>query len=49
MVKLLVVRGFPINKLTDLKTQNVSDDATQMIERGKSNKRRIAFVPNEEL
>ena len=49
MIKLLIVTGLRISELTNLKIRDVSTDATQMIVRGKCNKERIVFVPNEEL
>jgi len=49
MIKLLIVTGLRISELTNLKIRDVSADASQMIVRGKGNKERIVFVPNEEL
>ncbi len=49
MIKLLIVTGLRISELTNLKIRDVSPDASQMIVRGKGNKERIVFVPNEEL
>ena len=49
MIKLLIVTGLRISELTNLKICDVSTDASQMIVRGKGNKERIVFVPNEEL
>jgi integrase/recombinase XerD len=49
MIKLLIVTGLRISELTNLKIQDVSTDAAQMIVRGKGNKERIVFVPNAEL
>jgi len=49
MIKLLIVTGLRISELTALKIRDVSTDAFQMIVRGKGNKERIVFVPNEEL
>ncbi len=49
MIKLLIVTGLRISELTNLKIRDVSTDAAQMIVRGKGNKERIVFVPNEEL
>ncbi|WP_371171578.1 tyrosine-type recombinase/integrase [Aliiroseovarius sp. 2305UL8-7] len=49
MIKLLIVTGLRISELTNLKVRDVTADASQMIVRGKGNKERIVFVPNEEL
>ena len=49
MIKLLIVTGLRISELTNLKIRDVSADGSQMIVRGKGNKERIVFVPNEEL
>ena len=49
MIKLLIVTGLRISELTNLKVRDVSTDAAQVIVRGKGNKERIVFVPNEEL
>jgi integrase/recombinase XerD len=49
IIKLLIVTGLRISELTNLKIRDVSTDASQMIVRGKGNKERIVFVPNEEL
>lgn len=49
MIKLLIVTGLRISELTNLKIRDVSTDAAQMTVRGKGNKERIVFVPNEEL
>tara|TARA_R110002110_G_scaffold31590_1_gene111013 strand:+ start:235 stop:1167 length:933 start_codon:yes stop_codon:yes gene_type:complete len=49
MIKLLIVTGLRISELTNLKIRDVSADAAQMIVRGKGNKERIVFVPNQEL
>jgi len=49
MIKLLIVTGLRISELTNLKIGDVSTDASQMVVRGKGNKERIVFVPNEEL
>ncbi|WP_282048103.1 tyrosine-type recombinase/integrase [Sulfitobacter mediterraneus] len=49
MIKLLIVTGLRISELTNLKIRDVSADTTQIIVRGKGNKERIVFVPNEEL
>lgn len=49
MIKLLIVTGLRISELTNRKIRDVSADASQMIVRGKGNKERIVFVPNEEL
>ncbi len=49
MIKLLIVTGLRISELTNLKVRDVSTDAAQVIVRGKGNKERIVFVPNQEL
>jgi len=49
MIKLLIVTGLRISELTNLRLGDVTADASQMIVRGKGNKERIVFVPNEEL
>lgn len=49
MIKLLIVTGLRISELTNLKVRDVSADAAQLIVRGKGNKERTVFVPNEEL
>ncbi|WP_227267726.1 tyrosine-type recombinase/integrase [Roseobacter weihaiensis] len=49
MIKLLIVTGLRIGELTNLKIRDVSTDASQMIVRGKGNKERMVFVPDEEL
>ncbi len=49
MIKLLIVTGLRISELTNLTIRDVSTDTSQMIVRGKGNKERIVFVPNEKL
>ena len=49
VTRLLVVAGLRISELTSLKMMDVSGAATRIRVRGKGNRERIVFVPNQRL